>query len=94
MKKFRIGSGLQKFHIHTPLTRDERTVKIFALSPVLTKKMESNAVLIRKFFENHQSDPILIRPCETVHFYQVVFVLPHDAKALLELFCHKRNMIG
>ena len=29
----------------------------------------SATVLIRKIFENHQSDPVLIRPGKTMHFY-------------------------
>jgi len=59
--------------------RDERTVKIFSPSPVL----------IRKIFENHQSDPVMIRPCKIMNFNQSylaegkiasVVLLPHEAK--------------
>jgi len=32
-------------------------------------QIESNSVLIRKIFENHQSDPVLIRPCKIMNFY-------------------------
>jgi len=32
-------------------------------------KIESDPVLIRKIFENHQSDPVLIHPCKTMYFY-------------------------
>ena len=32
-------------------------------------KIESDPVLIRKIFENHQSDPVLIRPCKIINFY-------------------------
>jgi len=39
--------------------RDERTVKFFNPSPVL----------ICKFFENRQSDPVLIRLCKIIDFY-------------------------
>jgi len=50
--------------------RDERTVKFFSPSPVLTlEKIESDLVLIRKIVENHQSDPVLIRPCKIKNFY-------------------------
>ena len=38
-------------------------------------KVESDPVLIRKIFENHQSDPVLIRPYKTMRF-----ILPHGAK--------------
>ena len=51
-------------------TRDEWTVKFFSPSPVQpSDKIESDPVLIRKIFENHQSDPVLIRPCKIMHFY-------------------------
>jgi len=52
-------------------------------------KIESDPVLIRKIFENHQSDSFLIRPCKSC-----IFILPHEAKAPLELFCLQPNMIG
>jgi len=65
-------------------------------------------VLIHKIFENHQSDPVLIRPFKTMHFIlphlpheknrhslqafpkfnMAVPILPPEAKALQELFCH------
>ena len=45
-------------------------------------KIKSNPILIRKIFENPQSDPVLVRPCKVS-----ILILPHDAKALLELFC-------
>jgi len=32
-------------------------------------KIESDPVLIHKIFENHQSDPVLIRPCKIMCFY-------------------------
>jgi len=47
---------------------DERTVKFFSRSPVLSDKIESVPVLIRKIFENHQSDPVLI------HQYQIMYL--------------------
>ena len=31
-------------------------------------KIESNPVLIRKIFESHQSDPVLICQCKIIHF--------------------------
>ena len=34
-----------------------------------TDKIESDPVLIRKIFENRQSDPVLIRPCKIMCFY-------------------------
>jgi len=43
-----------------PDARDERTVKFFSPSPVWSDKIESDPVLIRKMFENHQTDPVLI----------------------------------
>ena len=52
-------------------------------------KIESDPVLIREMFENHQSDPVLIRPCKIVYF-----ILLHEATALLELFCLWPNTIG
>jgi len=57
------------------LTRNEGTVKFFSPSPILIRKVESDPVLIHKIFENHQSDPVLIRPYKTIHF-----ILPHEAK--------------
>jgi len=50
---------------------------------------ESDPVLIRKIFENYQSDPILINPCQIVYF-----ILLHEAKAPLKVFCLHPNMIG
>ena len=32
-------------------------------------KIESNPILIRKIFENHQSDPVLIHQGKIVYFY-------------------------
>jgi len=32
-------------------------------------KIESHPVLIRKIFENYQSDAVLIRQCKIMHFY-------------------------
>ena len=32
-------------------------------------KIESDQVLIRKIFENHQSDPVLMRQCKIMYFY-------------------------
>jgi len=58
-----------------PPSSEERTVNIFSLSPVL----------IRKFFENHQSDPVLIPHVKPCVFRQ--FHLPHGTQALLELLC-------
>jgi len=48
------------------LIRDERTVKFFSPSPVLIKL---NPILIRKIFENHQSDSVLIRQCKIMYFH-------------------------
>jgi len=44
-------------------------------------KIESDPVLIRKIFENHQSDPVLINPCKFVYF-----ILLREAKAPLKVF--------
>jgi len=52
-------------------------------------KMESDPVLIRKTFKNHQSNPVLIRLCKIMHFN-----LPQEAKELLRLFCLQPNAIG
>ena len=38
-------------------------------------KVETDPALIGKIFENHQSDPVLIRPYKTMYF-----ILPHEAK--------------
>ena len=51
----------------------ERTVKFFSPIP---------PVVIHKIFENRHSDPDLIRQCKSC-----IFVLPYEAKELLELFC-------
>jgi len=51
------------------LPRDERTVKFFSASLILIRKIESYLILICKFFLNHQFDPVLIRPCETMYFF-------------------------
>ena len=48
--------------------------------------IESNLFLIRKIFENHQSDPVPIRSCKIINFY--------EAKVPLELFCLQKNVIG
>jgi len=32
-------------------------------------KIESDPVVIRKIFQNHQSDPVLIRQCKIMYFY-------------------------
>ena len=32
-------------------------------------KIEANPALIRRIFENHQSDPVLIRQCKIMYFY-------------------------
>jgi len=55
-------------------TRDERTVKYFSLS---SDKIESDPVLIRKIFENHQSDQSSPTSPNVKSF---VFILPHEAK--------------
>jgi len=34
-----------------------------------SEKTESDPVLIHKIFENHQSDPVLNRPCKIMNFY-------------------------
>ena len=34
-----------------------------------SNKIKSDPVLIRKIFENHQSDPVLIRQCKIMYFY-------------------------
>jgi len=39
------------------------------------QKIESDPVVICKIFDNHRSDPLLIRQCETMYF-----ILPHEAK--------------
>ena len=50
-------------------TKDERTVKFFSPSPVLIRYNWIRPVLIRKIFQNHQSDPVLIRQCKIMYFY-------------------------
>ena len=50
-------------------SRDESTVKFSGPSPILSAKIESDPVLIRKIFENHQSDPVLAHPCKTKFYY-------------------------
>ena len=47
------------------------SVRVQSWSP----KVESDPVLICKIFENHQSDPVLIRPYKTMYF-----ILTHEAK--------------
>ena len=56
-------------------SRGERTVKFFSPSLILICKIESDPVLICKIFENHQSDLVLIRPCQAMYF-----ILLHEAK--------------
>jgi len=34
-----------------------------------TDKIESDPVLLHQIFENHQSDPVLIRQCKIIYFY-------------------------
>ena len=48
--------------------RDDRTVKFFSPSSVLTK-IESYPALIHKIFENYRSDPVLNRQCNIICFY-------------------------
>jgi len=50
-------------------SRDERTEKFFSSNPVLSDEIESDPVLVRKSFENHQSDPVPIRQCKIKNFY-------------------------
>ena len=52
-------------------------------------KIESDPILIRKSFENHQSDQVLIRQCKIMYFY-----FAHEAKHLLELCCLSPITIG
>ena len=52
-----------------PQGRDEQTVKFLIGVQSWYDKIESNPVLIRKIFENHQSDPVLILPCKIMCFY-------------------------
>jgi len=50
--------------------RDERSVKFFSPSPVLSDKIEFFLKNERKLiFENYQSDPVLIRQCKIMHSY-------------------------
>jgi len=42
-------------------SRNGRTMKFFSSSPAWSDKIESDPGLIRKIFENHQFDPVLIR---------------------------------
>ena len=51
-------------------------------------KIESDPILIRNIFENHQSDPALICQCKKK------FILSYETKELLELFCLQPNTIG
>jgi len=56
--------------------RDGRTVKFLSPSPILNpQKINPIAILICKIFENHQSNPVLIRQCKTMFF-----ILPHEGK--------------
>jgi len=43
---------------------------------------------MRRIFENHQSDPVLIRQFKIICS---IFILRHEAKELLELFCLMRQ---
>ena len=61
------------------LVRDERTVNFFISSPVL----------IRKIFENHQSDPVLIRQYKIMCFYFASW-----GKRTTKVFCLQTNTIG
>jgi len=54
-----------------------------------SNKIESDPALIRKVFENHQSDPVLIRPCKITRFYFASW-----GKSILELFYLYPHMIG
>ena len=67
-------------------------------------EIESDPVLIRKIFENRQSDPVLIRQCKIIYFYFVswgkrttVAVLPSakyywlKAKYFQQCFCFMRQ---
>jgi len=52
-------------------------------------KFESDPDLNRKIFENHRSDPDLTHQCKTfctLADQDWIFILPHEAKELLELF--------
>ena len=49
-------------------------------------KVESDPVLTCKIFENHQSDPVLIRPYKTMYF-----ILSHEANRLILLPFPKFN---
>ena len=48
--------------------KEEWTVKIFQ-SQSSPNTIESGPVLIRKIFENHQSDQVFICQCKTMYFY-------------------------
>ena len=62
--------------------RDERTENFSVRVQSCSEKFESDPVLILKIFENHQPNPVLIRPCEIM-----CFILPHKTKVLQQLFC-------
>ena len=71
-------------HLSVPCARNGRTVKFFSPSPVL----------IRKIFENHQSDPVLIRLCKSWYVKSWIFILLHETKTLLQLFCLQLIIFG
>jgi len=48
--------------------RDERTLQFFSSSPVLIRRDWIRSSLDPQIFENHQSDPVLIRQCKIIHF--------------------------
>ena len=52
-------------------------------------KIETDPVLVCQIFENHQSDPVLVRQWKIMYFYFVSW-----GKKLLELFCLYTNTIG
>jgi len=49
--------------------RDQRTVMFSSPSSVWSVEIKSDPGLIRKIFENHRSDTVLIRQCEITYFY-------------------------
>ena len=66
--------------------RDERTVKFFSPSPVLIRWNWIRSSLICKIFENHQSNPVLIRQCKIMYFYFASW------SKIVTAFCHFQNL--
>jgi len=63
-------------------TRAERLWKFSVQVQSWSDKIDSDPVLIRKIFENHQSDPVLVHECKII----CIFILPHEAKEILKVF--------